>query len=76
MPVKHLEGGAFFCAITLINLSVKLSKLEFALSQYSVLFSLTNWELSIFNHQLFAFPFFSQNIICFCLIKNYIIKTN
>ena len=30
MPVKHLEGGAFFCAITLINLSVKLSKLEFA----------------------------------------------
>lgn len=28
MPVKHLEGGAFLCYF--INLSVKLSKLEFA----------------------------------------------
>lgn len=29
MPVKHLEGGAFFVCY-FINLSVKLSKLEFA----------------------------------------------
>lgn len=55
MPVKHLEGGAFLCYF--INLSVKLSRLEFARTSldgintyfHSFLFAFAHFYIS-FNY--------------------------